>query len=171
MAGKKIIQIVGFQNSGKTTLIERLITACKEMKLAVGTIKHHGHGNAPDRVLLNKDSEKHQQAGALVTTVEGAGSLHLEAKKDKWELQEIVKIYEQLPIDIILVEGYKRMNYPKVVLVRNPQDEFLLEELTNIMAIISNEPLSSTLSSTIFRQEEMDRFINWFMQQINAAED
>ncbi|MBD8004994.1 molybdopterin-guanine dinucleotide biosynthesis protein B [Bacillus norwichensis] len=171
MAGKKIIQIVGFQNSGKTTLIERLITACKEMKLAVGTIKHHGHGNAPDRVFLNKDSEKHQQAGAIVSTVEGAGSLHLEAKKEKWELQEIVQMYEQLPIDIILVEGYKRMNYPKVVLVRNPQDEFLLEELTNIMAIISNEPLSSTSSSIIFRQEEMDRFISWFMKQINAAED
>ncbi|GIN91025.1 molybdopterin-guanine dinucleotide biosynthesis protein MobB [Siminovitchia terrae] len=171
MAGKKIIQIVGFQNSGKTTLIERLITACKEKKLAVGTIKHHGHGNAPDRIILNKDSEKHQQAGAIVTTVEGAGSLHLEAKKEHWELQDIIRMYEQLPVDIILVEGYKRMNYPKVVLVRNPQDEFLIEELTNIIAVISNKPLTCTPHSSIFRKDEMDRFISWFMNQINAAED
>ncbi|WP_144461698.1 molybdopterin-guanine dinucleotide biosynthesis protein B [Siminovitchia fortis] len=171
MAGKKIIQIVGFQNSGKTSLIEKLIKACKKKGIAVGTIKHHGHGGTPDRPFLNKDTDRHRQAGAAVTAVEGAGALHIEVMKDYWELEDIIRIYGQLPVDIILVEGYKKMDYPKVVLLRNQQDEILLQQLTNIIAVISHEHLSRTPYYPIFGSDEMDRFVHWFMKKINETED
>ncbi|RST73120.1 molybdopterin-guanine dinucleotide biosynthesis protein B [Siminovitchia acidinfaciens] len=168
MAGKKIFQIVGFQNSGKTTLMKKLIEACKDKGLAVGTIKHHGHGGPPERLVINKDSEQHRLAGAKITAVEGAGTLHIEAIKDQWELENIIEIYRRLPIDIILVEGYKKMNYPKVVLLRNVQDEFLLEELTNITAVISREPLrSDRLSVPFFETVETEDFVQWFIKKIN----
>ncbi|GIN21301.1 molybdopterin-guanine dinucleotide biosynthesis protein B [Siminovitchia fordii] len=168
MAGKKIIQIVGFQNSGKTTLITNLIKACREKGVSVGTIKHHGHGGKPERQVLNKDSEKHRLAGASVTAVEGAGTLHIEAMKDGWELEDILQIYGQLPIDIILVEGYKKMDFPKVVLLRNPQDEFLLQELSNIIAVISHEHLNCSTPFPVFGNDETERFVLWFMNKING---
>lgn len=81
MAGAKIFQITGYQNSGKTTVMERLIATCKIHGLTVGTIKHHGHGGFPERISVQKDSEKHRLAGANVTAVEGNGILHIEAQK------------------------------------------------------------------------------------------
>lgn len=68
---RKIIQIVGYQNSGKTTLMEQLIKHATKEGLRVGTIKHHGHGGAPVEN-LSKDSNRHEQAGARVSAVEGA---------------------------------------------------------------------------------------------------
>lgn len=167
MAGKKIIQIVGFQNSGKTTLIERLIKACKSNGMAVGTIKHHGHGGKPDRLTLNKDSGKHRLAGATVTAVEGAGNLHIEAAQDEWRLEDIVQIYGQFPVDIILIEGYKKMDYPKVVLLRDEQDEFLLDNLKNIIAVISHKTVSRPTSVPSFKVGHTDHFIDWFLNKIN----
>ena len=56
---KKVFQIVGYQNSGKTTLMEKVISGAAEKGVRVAYIKHHGHGGAPDA----KDSTRHQQAG------------------------------------------------------------------------------------------------------------
>lgn len=167
MAGKKIIQIVGLQNSGKTTLIQALVKDLTEKGFAVGTIKHHGHGGTPERPIINKDSEKHRMAGAKVTSVEGAGTLHIEAKKDHWTLEEIIRFYDLLPIDIILVEGYKKMGFPKIVLLRDYQDEFLLRELTNIIALFSESPLAFSTTVPTFSKCETEQFIHWFMNRVN----
>lgn len=168
MEGKKIFQVVGFQNSGKTTLIKELIKACKDKGIAVGTIKHHGHGGTPERPMINKDSEQHRLAGAKITAVEGDGTLHIEAMKDQWELENIIEIYQGLPIDVILVEGYKQVPYPKVVLLRNEQEEFLLDELTNITAVISWKPLSKgNRAVPLFSIEETESFVYWFINKIN----
>lgn len=43
-----ILQIVGYQNSGKTTLVEKVVHALAERKMKVATIKHHGHGGFPE---------------------------------------------------------------------------------------------------------------------------
>lgn len=67
---RKILQIVGYQNSGKTTLMEQLIKRATTEGLRVGTIKHHGHGGVP-MIEASKDSSRHELAGASVTAVEG----------------------------------------------------------------------------------------------------
>lgn len=45
---RSILQIVGYQNSGKTTLMEKLIQALTYEGMKVATIKHHGHGGYPE---------------------------------------------------------------------------------------------------------------------------
>ncbi len=54
-----ILQIVGFQNSGKTTLTEKLIFRASIAGLKAASIKHHGHGGTPDTELSSKDSIRH----------------------------------------------------------------------------------------------------------------
>ncbi|GAC89780.1 molybdopterin-guanine dinucleotide biosynthesis protein B [Anoxybacillus flavithermus NBRC 109594] len=129
-----ILQIVGYQNSGKTTLIEKIIHQLCENGYRVGTLKHHGHGG---KVMLpkEKDTTRHAEAGAMVCAVEGDGTFLLHAKGN-WELDELLCIYERFPIDVLLIEGFKHAAYPKIVCLRHREDEHLLH-LKNILFSIS----------------------------------
>lgn len=165
MAGTKIFQITGYQDSGKTTVMEKLITACKNHGFTVGTIKHHGHGGFPDRISVHKDSEKHRLAGATVTAVEGSGVLQVEVCKASWELEEIIQLYHNFGLDIILVEGYKYHFYPKAVLLRDEKDADLLAELNHIEAIIGKQPLNLDTNAPFFLLDDLGPFLSWFMDQ------
>lgn len=132
-----VLQIVGFQNSGKTTLLTKIIETVSLDGLKVGTLKHHGHGGSPDVFDEGKDTGKHRQAGAMATGVEGNGLLQLHVlNSNGWSLQEMLSLYDQLPIDLILIEGFKKENFPKIVLLRSEEDELLLKQLDNIKIII-----------------------------------
>lgn len=135
--GIPVLQVVGYQNSGKTTYVEKLINQATILGIRVATVKHHGHGGMPDLMESGKDSDRHRIAGALATSVEGEGVLQLYCKRDEWKLNDILTLYKQLPIDLVIVEGYKTENYPKVVLLRSEEDLSLLDELENIIAVIS----------------------------------
>lgn len=80
-----IIQIVGFQNSGKTTLIERILKKPHNRGRMQVALKHHGHGGEPEAFTEGKDTDRYQAAGADITAVEGAGVLQLTARR-KWDL-------------------------------------------------------------------------------------
>ncbi|WP_161493897.1 molybdopterin-guanine dinucleotide biosynthesis protein B [Virgibacillus necropolis] len=127
-----IVQVVGYKNSGKTTLMKQLIQYFSETKVKVGTLKHHGHGgdvNLPK----GTDSASQFEAGSLISGVQGESITQLTFHN--LEIDELIKMYTMLPIDLLLVEGYKRADYPKIVLVKNREDLSLLDELSNIIAV------------------------------------
>ena len=64
-----ILQIVGYQNSGKTTLVEKIVHALAEIEMKVATIKHHGHGGFPE--VAQKIAKDTVKPGAVVSSVEG----------------------------------------------------------------------------------------------------
>ncbi|CEG26086.1 molybdopterin-guanine dinucleotide biosynthesis protein B [Bacillus sp. B-jedd] len=128
-----VFQVVGYQNSGKTTLSESMIKILKEAGCRVASIKHHGHGGKPD-VLEQKDSARHLAAGAEAVLVEGAGRLLIHSEKDEWTLEEQLTLLSAFKPDLILIEGHKHAAYPKILLLRNEEDERLLHELKNILA-------------------------------------
>lgn len=164
-----ILQIVGYQNSGKTTLTEKLIEAFSYEGMKVATIKHHGHGGYPE--VPQKDSERHRQAGAIVSSVEGAGLLSLSSLRDKWSLQEIIRLYEFFEIDLILIEGYKTENYPKVVLLRSIEDISLLNQVENVMAVITWNDAIEGLRETYktFHITEEETYMKWLVQTVRGA--
>lgn len=166
MAGSKVFQIVGYQNSGKTTLLQKMILGGTSRGLRIGTIKHHGHGGKPDKSVSDKDSDKHRNSGAMITSVEGDGTLLIEATKQYWSVEEIVLAYESFSLDLILIEGYKKASYPKVVMIRNEEDLSLLEELENIHTIISWIPLAAR---NVYFIHSMDQFVEAFYNDINKG--
>ncbi|KFL42642.1 molybdopterin-guanine dinucleotide biosynthesis protein B [Lysinibacillus sp. BF-4] len=131
---QKILQVVGYQNSGKTTITRQLIADATASGLRIGSIKHHGHGGKPDAP-SNKDSTLHEQAGAVVSAVEGGGALRLSIEDNSWELTKILTLYQSFALDFILIEGYKQAPYPKIVLLRSDKDAALLT-LSNIHCIL-----------------------------------
>lgn len=129
-----IIQIVGYKNAGKTTVAKLLIETLKETGFKVGAIKHHGHGGKPDR-MEGTDSNSYLEAGAAVSAVQGDREWQYTITDEMpVDLDMMIQMQLALGIDIIVVEGYKHLNYPKIVLLRDERDEELLE-LSNIQAV------------------------------------
>ncbi|WP_461201868.1 molybdopterin-guanine dinucleotide biosynthesis protein B [Anoxybacillus sp. TBDG-1] len=136
-----ILQVVGYQNSGKTTLIEKIIKRLYTNGYRVGTLKHHGHSG---KVALpkEKDTTRHAEAGAVVSGVEGDGTFLFHAK-GHWELDELLPIYERFSLDVLLIEGFKHAPYPKIVCLRSQEDKHLLH-LKNVLISISWERMEGS---------------------------
>lgn len=108
----KILQIVGFKNTGKTTLVRKMIELLKEKGLEVAVIKHHHL----DGGIMAEDSDTSRFAasGADVTILNTPGtSMRLENHVP--DLKEQIRQLEET-VDVLLIEGYKYEAYPKIVL-------------------------------------------------------
>ena len=169
MAMTVILQIAGYSNSGKTTLIEKLIMKSREIGLDVGTIKHHGHGKTLKSLDEGKDSWRHRKAGSVATAVAANETLQLQVtKKEPWTVEQLLPIYRSLELDVIFIEGYKKENYPKIVIIRNEHHLSLVNELPNIQAVILWSPLLSSCDfrGPIFYLDEEERYFSWILSFI-----
>ncbi|WP_372447573.1 molybdopterin-guanine dinucleotide biosynthesis protein B [Neobacillus rhizophilus] len=135
LVGPVIFQVTGYQDSGKTTFIEKLLHGLKAEGLMTAVIKHHGHGGKPD-VLPKKDSTRHLEAGAIASIVEGEGRLLLQTEQLEFKLDKQINLLGLFNPDIILVEGHKQESFPKMVLLRDTRDLSLIKMLKNIAAVV-----------------------------------
>lgn len=111
-----IVSVVGKANSGKTTLLEKLIPALIARGLRVGTIKHHVHDFDMDKP--GKDTWRHKRAGAQVVALSSPTGLALiRDTAGDLPLAELVQDYFA-GMDLVLTEGYKTGPAPKVEIFR-----------------------------------------------------
>ncbi len=105
----RVAAIVGRSGSGKTTLIERLIPAARQRGLSVSTIKHTHH----HRIELDppgKDSHRHRAAGASeVIIASDDGWARIASSSQPAPLQRLLE--ELRPVDLVLVEGFKQLEW------------------------------------------------------------
>jgi molybdopterin-guanine dinucleotide biosynthesis adapter protein len=119
----KVWGVVGWKNSGKTGLMERLVSEFVARGLTVSTLKHAHHQFDVDQP--GKDSHRHRVAGATEVLL---------ASRNRWALMHELRDEEEppleqllarlSPVDLVLVEGYKRDRHPKIeahrAVTRNP---------------------------------------------------
>jgi molybdopterin-guanine dinucleotide biosynthesis protein MobB len=107
-----VVSIVGRSKSGKTTLIEKLIPLLKARGYRVGTVKHHAHPGF-DIDIPGKDTWRHAQAGSDHVVIAApdkiASIVMLQAPLD---LPQILAGMQD--VDIVLTDGYRRANNPKL---------------------------------------------------------
>lgn len=117
MGFMKTLQVVGFKNSGKTTLISRWIRLLKAQGKSVAVMKHHGHPSALERPAEHTDGVQYIENGAHLSIVAGGGSAQILLNEEPsfTELMDYVKMNEP---DVLLIEGFKNENQPKIVLLR-----------------------------------------------------
>jgi len=109
----KVYGIVGWKNAGKTGLMERLVTEITGRGHSVSTIKHAHHTFDVDHP--GKDSHRHRVAGAKEVILASSNRFALmQELRDTTEpiLSELIKKLE--PVDLVLIEGYKRDGHPKI---------------------------------------------------------
>jgi len=131
-----IVSIVGKSGSGKTTLLEKLIPELKSMGLKVGTIKHDVHAFEIDHP--GKDSWKHKQAGSVITVISSPERIGMVMDVDHdHTLDELAPFF--FGVDIILTEGYKREDKPKVEIFRREvHTQPLCLNDGNLIALMTN---------------------------------
>ncbi|WP_372631790.1 molybdopterin-guanine dinucleotide biosynthesis protein B [Cohnella sp.] len=135
----RIIQIVGYKKSGKTTLSCELIRAFAAEGRKVGTLKHDAHQFEPEPP--GTDTWKHREAGSSATAI-------VSPTRTAWVLErttsveELVSQMETRELDDLIIEGFKSAPYPKVALIRDDGDADLLG-LSNIVAVALRKPLPS----------------------------
>jgi molybdopterin-guanine dinucleotide biosynthesis protein B len=120
-----IVSIVGRSNSGKTTLLEKLIRELTARGRRIGTIKHHFHGPVEVDV-PGKDSWRHRQAGARAVALASRDTLFIVGEAPgEWPLQKIAH-QPLFDVDLILTEGFKSGPMPKIEVSRAAQEMPLL---------------------------------------------
>ncbi len=134
-----IICFVGRSNSGKTTLIERLIPELVQAGYRVATIKHAGHGFELDTE--GKDSWRHKRAGASSVIVVSKGSLALFSDvPDEIKVEDLRDRFLDQHIDLVIAEGWKSEGYPKIVVIRDQVGEVPVSP-EGLLAVVSNKPM------------------------------
>lgn len=129
-----VVQIVGFKNSGKTTLITRLLHLFNDMNLKVAVIKHDIHGFEVDRE--GTDTYLFRETGAAAAAIVSPWRTAI-IEEQETPLGELIEHFAAY--NLILVEGYKQEHYPKLVLLRGTEDITLLEQSSHICAIVQSE--------------------------------
>ena len=109
----KVIGISGWSGNGKTALLVRLIPALKARGYSVSSIKHAHHNFDIDTP--GKDSFRHREAGAAEVLVSSANRWALmHENRDEAEATLDELIAKLSPVDILLVEGFKTEDFPKI---------------------------------------------------------
>jgi molybdopterin-guanine dinucleotide biosynthesis protein MobB len=139
-----IVSIVGKSNSGKTTLIEKLIAELTQRGWRVATIKHNRHGFEIDHE--GKDSWRHRKAGAAATVLVSPRQIALmEDVEMDYGLAEIRERYIR-NADIILAEGYKGNPHPKIEVFRSElRQERLCGPEDNLIALAGDQPVPAEI--------------------------
>lgn len=137
-----ILQIVGFKNSGKTTLMMHTINKLKSLKLKVATIKHHGHtGSDIELQGQHVDHMKHFESGADQSIIQGHEYRQTVTRINEQSLSKIIKDSVTIDYDIILVEGFKDEKYEKIIVYNSESQLQKLNHLNNVCYKIKlNEP-------------------------------
>jgi molybdopterin-guanine dinucleotide biosynthesis protein MobB len=139
----KVFGVTGWKNSGKTTLVVKLVECLTARGYQVSTLKHAHHHFDIDH--QGTDSFRHREAGAAEVLV---------ASEKRWALVHEVKTHEagqyeetplqefiakMKPVDLLLVEGFKQEDFAKLMVVRPEHNiEPLPADVTNLVAIASN---------------------------------
>jgi molybdopterin-guanine dinucleotide biosynthesis protein B len=132
-----VVCVVGESGTGKTTFLEKLIVELKRRGYRVGTIKHNIHGFEMDKP--DKDSWRHAQAGSDVVVIASPCKLALiERLEQELTLDEVAA--RITGVDLILTEGYKHSDKPKIEIVRQGSGNELLSNHDELVALVTDQP-------------------------------
>lgn len=132
---KPVISIVGRSGAGKTTLLEKVIKRLKENGIKVAAVKHDAHRFEMDRP--GKDTWRMAQAGADVVAISSSEKIAMiEKVAGEKSLDEVVAMLPD--VDIVLTEGYRRGDKPKIEVYRSEVHKERLCSPEELLAIVSD---------------------------------
>ena len=137
----KVFGVVGWKNNGKTTLVERLVAHLTAGGYRVSTVKHAHHEVDLDQP--GKDTWRHREAGArevVLATARRWAVIHELRGEAEPALDELLAW--MTPVDLVVVEGFKRFPHPKLEVHRRERGTPLLaRDDPSVVAVATDEPV------------------------------
>lgn len=160
----RIYGVTGWKNAGKTGLMERLVTEITGRGITVSTVKHAHHTFDVDHP--GKDSHRHRVAGAtevLLASRNRFALMHELRDEAEPTLEELLS--KLMPVDLVLVEGYKRDRHPKVEAFRaeTGNDLIALSDPT-IRAVASDTPMD--LDRPVFDLNDTKSIADFILSEV-----
>ncbi len=160
----RIIGLAGWSGSGKTTLITKLVPCLIARSLRVSTLKHAHHGFDLDKP--GKDSFVHRAAGATEVIISSAkrwAILHELREEPEWDLADLVA--KMSPVDLVLVEGFKRDAFPKLEIHRAANGKPLLHpDDPHIVAVACDTALPN-VKITVVDLNDIEKIADLLLKQ------
>ena len=132
-----VFAVSGIKNSGKTTLITKLVNALTQKGYKVGVIKHDGHEFKADHE--GTDSYKHKEAGAKNVIVYSKTKVMMIKEDIMPEIESLIKLQQDM--DIVILEGMKHSQYPKIEIVRSDISTQSVCQKETLLALVTDTAL------------------------------
>ena len=163
----RVIGITGFKDSGKTTLVEKLVSEFTARGLSVSTIKHAHHAFDIDH--KGRDSYRHRKAGAREVAVISRNQWAIIRDMNEEPEPPLADIVARMhPCDLVVVEGYKRDSHPKIearnVDLDHPQ---LAGGDPTVIAIAASGPVEDA-PVPVFSRDDITALADFAMQHLEA---
>jgi molybdopterin-guanine dinucleotide biosynthesis protein MobB len=160
----KIYGVTGWKNAGKTGLMERLVTEIIGRGFTVSTIKHAHHAFDVDQP--GTDSHRHRMAGAKeVMLVSGKRFALMHELRDAEEPPLQALLAKLAPVDLVLIEGYKREPHPKIEAYRaSAGNDLIALRDANIKAVASDTEL--TLDRPVFDLNDTRAIADFVLKEV-----
>lgn len=163
----KIYGVTGWKNAGKTGLMERLVTEMTARGLRVSTVKHAHHRFDVDHP--GRDSYRHREAGAhqVMLSSRNRWALMTELRgQDEPPLSELLARLD--PVDLVLIEGYKRDTHPKVEAWRaETENPLIAPGDPTIRAVASDRALD--LDRPVFDLDDTSAIADFILSEVGLS--
>jgi molybdopterin molybdotransferase len=164
----KVFGVVGWKNSGKTGLVERLVSELISRGFSVSTVKHAHHSFDVDQP--GRDSYRHRAAGARQVLLSSRMRWALMTENHDQDEAEFAQLLPRLdPVDVVLVEGFKSESFPKVEAFRHETGNTLIASSDqSVRAIAANAPLPG-LDIPVFALDDTGAIAEFILHQLGLA--
>jgi len=161
----KVYGVVGWKNAGKTTLVERLVTEVANRGFSVSTVKHTHHRVDIDQ--KGKDSWRHRKAGArqviLSSSIRWAIMTELRGATEA-PLRELLA--HLTPVDLVIVEGYKRDDHPKVEAWRAETGQPLIAHDDPTVRLIASNDAPTGAAQPVIGLDDIPAIVDFILSDL-----
>lgn len=160
----RLFGVVGWKNAGKTGLMERLVSEITGRGFTVSTVKHAHHTFDVDHP--GKDSYRHRAAGATEVLLASRNRFALMHELRSEDEPPLSMLLEKLaPVDLVLVEGYKRDSHPKVEAHRaETGNPLIAPDDPTVRAVASDTPLD--LDRPVFDLNDTKAIADFILKEV-----
>tara|TARA_Y100001960_G_scaffold82472_1_gene88117 strand:+ start:33 stop:515 length:483 start_codon:yes stop_codon:yes gene_type:complete len=159
----KIIGIIGWKNSGKTFYVQEIIKKLRKKGYSVASIKHAHHEFDVDQP--KTDSFLHRKAGSQQVIISSSKRWVKITELENNTEKNLTELLQQLSTtDIVIVEGFKNDNHPKIEIIKEKSKNYLFNQISNVVALISDIEVDSNIRK--FKKNEIELIVKFILNDL-----